>query len=80
MDKTRRFALTGGIVWALCLFVTTLFSIYTGYAKSFLDVVGSIYPGYSISLLGSIVGLIYGFFDVFVGVYIFAWIYKLISK
>ena len=78
---TRRFAITGGIVWALILSLTTLISVYTrGFAKAFLDGIGSIYPGYSISLGGSIIGLIYGFFDVFIGVYIFAWVYKKLGK
>ena len=78
---TKRFALAGGIMWALCLFVTTLVSVYVnGFAKAFLDGIASIYPGYSISLSGSVIGLIYGFIDVFVGVYIFAWIYKKLGK
>lgn len=79
---TKRFAITGGITWALCLFAITLVSAFTGgsYAKPFLDGIGSIYPGYSISLVGSIVGLVYGFFDVFIGVYIFTWVYKKIGK
>jgi hypothetical protein len=58
------------------LFITTLFSVYTGYARLFLDGIASIYPGYSITLIGSVNGLVYGFIDVFVGVYIFAWVYK----
>ena len=79
--NTKRFALAGGIMWALCLFVTTLVSVFTGgFAKAFLDGIASIYPGYSISLAGSVIGLIYGFLDVFVGVYIFAWIYKMLGK
>lgn len=77
---TKRFAITGGIVWAICLFVTTVASVYTGFARPFLNGVGSIYPGYSISLGGSVVGLVYGFFDVFIGVYIFAWIYRMLGK
>ncbi len=79
--STKRFALAGGIVWGLCLFATTLVSVYTnGFAKAFLDGVGSIYPGYSISVVGSVVGLIYGFFDVFIGVYLFTWVYKALGK
>lgn len=79
--NTTRVALTGGIIWAAAIFVTTLVSVFTGgYGKSFLDDIASIYPGYSISLVGSIVGLIYGFLDVFVGIYIFMWVYKRISR
>lgn len=79
--NTKRVALAGGIMWALCLSLTTLVSVFTGgFAKAFLDGIASIYPGYSISVIGSVIGLIYGFFDVFIGVYIFAWIYKLLGK
>ena len=78
-DVTR-FALAGGIVWALALFVTTLVSIWTGLFTDFLKVIASIYPGYTISLFGSVIGLVYGFFDVFIGVYIFAWVYKKLGK
>lgn len=77
---TKRFAMTGGIVWAVCLFVTTLVSAYTGFARPFLTGIASIYPGYSISLTGSVLGLIYGFLDVFIGVYIFVWVYKSLGK
>lgn len=79
--NTRRFAITGGVIWGLSLLITTLVSLYTGeYAKAFLASISSIYPGYSISLAGSVIGLLYGFFDVFIGVYIFAWVYKLVGK
>jgi len=79
--NTKRAALTGGIVWGALMFLTTLVSVYAGgYGRTFLSVMTSIYPGYSISLLGSIIGLIYGFVDVFVGVYIIAWVYKKLGK
>ena len=78
---TKRFAITGGIFWAVALFLTTLVSVFTGgFAKAFLEGIASIYPGYSISLIGSIIGLLYGFLDVFIGVYIFVWIYKKVGK
>lgn len=73
-------AITGGIIWGILLFLTTLISVYTGYAAAFLTGIASIYPGYSISLGGSVIGLVYGFFDIFLGVYIFVWIYKRINK
>lgn len=78
--ETKRFAVTGGIVWGVALFLTTLISVYTGFAQSFLTGIASIYPGYSISLTGSVLGLIYGFLDVFIGAYIFVWVYKKLGK
>lgn len=77
---TKRVALAGGITWGVCIFATTLFSVYTGYGQAFLNGIASIYIGYSISLIGSIIGAVYGFFDVFIGVYIFVWIYKKVGK
>ena len=79
-ETTKRVAVTGGLLWAVLLFFTTLAGVYWNYGIAFLNVIASIYPGYSISLAGSIIGLIYGFIDVFVGVYIFAWVYKKVAK
>ncbi|UCG79430.1 MAG: bacteriophage holin [Nitrospirota bacterium] len=66
-----------GAVWGVSIFITTWVSYYTGYADLFLrTMAGSIYPGYSISPVGSFVGAIYSFIDGIVGGYILAWIYN----
>jgi hypothetical protein len=72
----KAFGLTGGIIWGLVILVTTLVSVGTGFAAMFLNIIVSIYPGYTISPLGSIIGLIYGFADATIGFYIFARIYN----
>lgn len=70
-----------GIVWGLALFMTTWLSYLTGYGKLFLDVfAGSIYPGYTISPLGSVLGLIYGFLDLFIMGSLVGWIYNRFAK
>ncbi|MEW6001658.1 MAG: hypothetical protein AB1638_03285 [Nitrospirota bacterium] len=52
-------------------------SVLTAYGKLFLDVLaGSIYPGYSISPLGSIISLFYGFVDLLIAGTIIGWIYN----
>jgi hypothetical protein len=49
------------------LFLTTWLSYFTGYGKLFLEVLaGSIYPGYTISPWGSVIGLSYGFVDLLI--------------
>lgn len=69
-----------GIVWGVSLFITTWLSFYTGYGKLFLDVLAdSIYPGYSISPLGSILGLIYGFLDGLISGSLIGYIYNKLS-
>jgi len=70
-----------GIVWGGALFFTTLLSVFTGYGKLFLEALPqSIYPGYSISLVGSLLGLIYGFLDGLVCGALIGWIYNKIAK
>ena len=69
-----------GIIWGGALFLTTWLSLLTGYGKTFLDVMaGSIYPGYTISPLGSIAGLLYGFLDLFIMGTLVAWLYNRIA-
>lgn len=70
-----------GTVWGVALFITTWLSYYTGYGKLFLDVLAqSIYPGYTISPLGSFLGLFYGFLDGFISATVIGWIYNKIAK
>lgn len=69
-----------GIVWGVSIFITTWLSYYTGYGKLFLEILaGSIYPGYSISPLGSLLGLFYGFLDGLISGSIIGVIYNRLS-
>jgi hypothetical protein len=78
--NVRQFALTAGIIWGVAMLLTTLAGVYWGYATDFLNVMVSVYPGFSVTVVGSIVGLIYGFIDAFVGTYIFVWVYEKVGK
>ena len=74
--NVQRAALTGGILWGVGMFIITLANVFFGYGAELLEVIASVYPGYTLTLAGSVVGLIYGFIDAFVGIYIIAWVYK----
>ncbi|NOX20637.1 MAG: hypothetical protein GXO99_05170 [Nitrospirae bacterium] len=66
-----------GTVWGVSLFITTWLSYFTGYGELFLKTLAeSIYPGYSISPLGSFLGLVYGFIDGLVSATIIGFIYN----
>lgn len=70
-----------GSVWGVSLFITTWISYYTGYGKLFLEVLAqSIYPGYTITPLGSFLGLVYGFADGFVSAALISYIYNKLIK
>lgn len=68
--------IAGGLLWGLGLSLMTLMNILTGYATFFLALVESVYPGYSMSISGILIALIYGFIDAFVGCYLLAWLYN----
>jgi len=77
----KNLGLTGGILWGLTIFVLTLMSVNGGgYAGAFLAAVASIYPGYTITTLGSVIGLVWGFVDAFIALFIFAWLYNWLGK
>jgi len=75
--KPLLLGLSLGIVWGFALFITTWLCYFTGYGKLFLDVLaGSIYPGYSISPIGSLLGFVYGFIDLTIAGALVGWIYN----
>jgi hypothetical protein len=76
----KAFALTSGILWALFLFFIAWWLILlegTDAAPTFFM---RIYPGYSISLVGSLIGLVWGFVDGLICGLIFAWLYNRLAK
>jgi len=78
--KIKTTAITIGLFWAVCLFIITLISYKIGYGKEFLKSIVSIYPGFSITIKGAFIGLIWGFLDGFIGTYLFVWVWKFIDK
>lgn len=76
----KHLGLAGGIFWGLVMLITTLLAVWNGYGTAMMELFTSIYPGFTISGTGAIVGLIYGFIDGFVGLYIFAWLYNWLQK
>ncbi len=69
-----------GLVWGGSLFLTTWLSYFTNYGELFLRTMAqSIYPGYSITPVGSILGLVYGFVDGLISGALVGWIYNKIT-
>ncbi len=76
----KSFALAGGIIWSLTIFGTTLLSVATGYAQDALQIYANIHPGYSITVAGAFIGLIYAFVCSTIGLYVFAKLYNYIEN
>jgi hypothetical protein len=76
----RAFAITMGLVWGIGLFLLTWWIIAFDGITGEITLIGRLYRGYSISPLGSIIGLIWGFIDGLIGGGIFAWVYNVVCR
>lgn len=74
-----KLGLAAGILWGLLIFFSTWIAMYTGYGMFWLSQWMDIYPGYDLSVLGTLIGLIYGFVDGFICLFIFGWLYNLLK-
>ena len=74
------FGLACGLIWGLGLFIITWWIImFDGQQPGDTLVLGRIYRGYELTTRGSLLGLLWGFFDGLVGGMIFAWLYNLLA-
>ena len=77
----KAFALTCGIFWGVSMFLMTLWVVNLGSGyNALLESFRSFYIGYTISNVGSVLGLIHGFLDGLIGGAIFVWIYNKLVK
>ncbi len=76
MLNQMKFGLAGGIVCGVFFFLATLIAIYTGHGAATLGMMKEMYPGYDLTIVGSFIGLIYGFIKSFVSFFVFAWLYN----
>ncbi len=74
--QIKAFALTCGLIWGLGLLALTWWIIAFEGATRDMLLIGHVYRGYNISPAGSIIGLLWGFADGFIGGAIFAWLYN----
>jgi hypothetical protein len=78
--NVKALGFAAGTMWGVALFLMTLISMGSGYGDKVLKGVASIYPGYSVSVGGSFIGLVYGFVDGFICALIFGLIYNAFTK
>ncbi|MFC1809148.1 bacteriophage holin [Candidatus Omnitrophota bacterium] len=74
--NVKAFALTCGILWGLGVFFLAWWIILFDGATGEVTMIGRIYRGFTITPLGSLVGLAWGFCDGFIGGALFALIYN----
>jgi hypothetical protein len=72
----RAFAITCSLVWGFGLFFLTWWVIMFDGPTGEVTLIGRLYRGYSISPMGSVIGLVWALLDGFVGGAVFAWLYN----
>lgn len=72
----RAFALTTSLILGVGLFFLTWWLIAFEGATGDPTLIGRIYRGYSVSPVGSLIGLAWGLLDGLIGGAIFAWLYN----
>jgi hypothetical protein len=75
----KAFALAFGLIWGLGLFCLTWWIIAFDGSSSTPNFIGSLYRGYTVTPVGSLIGLAWAFPDGLVGGAIFAWLYNKIA-
>lgn len=78
--NVKAFGLAFGLVWGVGLFLLTWWIIAFEGTTGEVTMIGRLYRGYSITPIGSVIGLVWAFFDGLIGGLIFAWLYNLLAE
>lgn len=76
--NVKAFGLAFGLVWGFGLFLLTWWIMAFDGPTGEVTMIGRVYRGYSITPVGSMIGLGWGLLDGLVGGLIFAWLYNLL--
>lgn len=74
----KAFAVTCALMWGLGVFCLAWWVMLFEGATGEVPFLGHLYRGFNISPLGSVIGLVWAFFDALVGGAVFAWLYNLL--
>jgi hypothetical protein len=74
--NVKMFSVTCGLLWGFgLLFITWWIILFEG-STGEPTLIGMVYRGYNISVIGSFIGLLWGLVDGVIGGAIFAWVYN----
>lgn len=76
----KALGLAFGIVWGVALLLMGIAAMLFSYGDRFVKALGSIYCGYKATVLGSLIGGIWGFVDAGICGVAIAWLYNKLAK
>lgn len=75
----KAFAIASGVVWGIVVFLVTIVSLLRHGGET-LSKLEQVYPYYTVSFFGSIIGLVWGFVSMFVLGWVFISLYNKLAK
>ncbi len=81
--SVKGLAISAAIIWGAALLIMgSANMMFPGYGTNFLEVMGSVYPGYQpgTGFSSVIIGSLYGVVDAGIGAAIFAWLYNFFTE
>ena len=76
----KAFGLSLGIVWGVAMFLLGLMVMFLNWGVAWVTLMSSVYIGYKPTLVGSIIGGVWGFIDAGIGGVAVAWLYNKLQK
>jgi hypothetical protein len=77
--NVKAMALSLGVLWGGSVLLTGILAM-RGFGAGFVNALGTVYPGYSATFPGSIIGGVYGFVEGCIGGALLAWLYNHFSQ
>jgi len=77
--NVKAFGLALGLTWGFAMFLLGVADIFTSWGDGWGALMSTIYIGYSPTLIGSLIGGIWGFCDAGIGGVVVAWLYNKLS-
>ncbi len=68
--------LAGAVTWAFAVLLLGVGSMFLSSWTGLVEWLGNLYIGYAPTLLGSLIGAVWAFLDMGIGLYMFCWLYN----
>jgi len=78
--NVKAYGLACGILWGAAMLIIGLVNTFSNWGAGIEELMATVYIGYSSTILGSIIGGIWGFVDAGVGGAMLAWMYNKFQK
>ncbi len=77
--RKRALGMALGTIWGVSIFLVTMWAVVRGHGET-LTLLGGYYLGYSVTYVGAVMGLIWGFIHCFIAGVLTALLYNMFSK